>query len=72
MSKWYMVKVTTVSMVLVEVDDEERPELEIASAQQVAMDNTSGDDIEAEIESGPLFESELEAARRHADTVLSL
>lgn len=74
MSKWYMVKVTTVSMLLIEVADEANQQIEEAAACQLGMDNTSGNDVEAEVDGAPITagSAEFESAKRHADQVLPL
>jgi hypothetical protein len=76
MSKWYMAKVTAVSMVLVEVEEEETEMLTAAAAIDAVMEEkaTSDGDVEVCIEDGPYEKGDADwvQAKRHADEVLKL
>lgn len=63
MSKFFMVKVTKVTMALVEVEDGE----DASDAETVALDENIG--AEVEIDSGPFLpgSTEYDRAARHAD-----
>jgi hypothetical protein len=75
MSKWYEVKVTTVRVMLVEIEDDMPDDEARESAMFEALSEAGTDGVsEAEIESGPYASEnrELESLRRHADEVLPL